>query len=205
MPRPNIFEVHKEGERWKKALLDGVDPVTGDAVTQRYIAAQLGITEQAVGQHKRNLTKAVKEKAAQKLVEKPQVDLIDAQAELVLDEMELIQKNIVRLEKVIGPVYTAISVLLKNVQDPEEIFHGMTPHARSNIALLRGLLVDSNKLLESLLRMKADIAPEVYAEERKAFLNQIQQINDFLFENNPELLDQYEEWLTKKKEEVRTN
>lgn len=202
MPRISVFETHAEGDRWKTALIKGVDPKTGERVTQRQVAKQLGITEQAVGQHKKNFLEEIKQQAAiKKLQSEGKQTIIEEEAEIMLDEMKLIEKNIVRLETVIGPVYSAIRVLLQSVESPNEILFGMSPQARSNIALLRGLLVDSNRLLESLLRVKADIAPEVYAEERKQFLAQIKQINDFLFEQNPELLDAYETWLKEQKGE----
>lgn len=197
MPRPNAFDRHEEGARWKKALLTGKDPHTAQQVTQRYVAKQVGISEQAAGQLKKRFLAEIKKKAAKKLVK--QKDLEEEQADLVLDELQLIQRNIRRLEKVIGPVYSAISMLLENAE-PEEVLYGLNREARGHIALLRGLLVDSNKILESYLRVKEELAPEIHAEEVRKFKQQLTQINTFLFEEHPDLLDHYETWLKEQRE-----
>jgi len=196
MPRIPKIEQHKDYEKFKRQLLDQNSPPG----TQRDIARKVGVTEQAISQYKAGLLKKVKEKVQILIAEKKHEGIISEFATIEIDEIERLATNIARIEEIVGPLHSLVAEMVKNLtaKNYYQLDVGM-------VHLIRGLLVDSTKMLEVSKKVKGELQPEIQINlQFNEIKTQENLINEFiiqLLKEKPELLDQYEAYVVERKNE----
>lgn len=196
MPRIPKIEQHKDYEKFKRVLLDPNSPPG----MQRDIAKKVGVTEQAISQYKAKLLKQVKEKAQTMIEARKHNGIIKEYAELEIDEIQMLANNIARIEEIVGPLHSLVADMVKNLtaKNYYQLDVGM-------VNLIRGLLVDSTKLLEVSKKVKGELQPEIQINlQFNEIRTQVIQLNEFIFQllkEKPELLDQYEAYVVEQKNE----
>ena len=194
MPRIPKIEQHKDYEKFKRVLLDPNSPPG----MQRDIAKKVGVTEQAISQYKAKLLKQVKEKAQTMIEARKHNGIIKEYAELEIDEIQMLATNIARIEEIVGPLHSLVADMVKNLtaKNYYQLDVGM-------VHLIRGLLVDSTKLLEVSKKVKGELQPEIQINlQFNEIRTQVIQLNDFIFQllkEKPELLDKYEAYVVEQK------
>jgi len=195
LPRTPKIEQHERFEEFKRLLLDPNSP----SGTQRMIAKTVGVTEQAISQYKRSLLQQVKEAVQKKIEKRKHEGLIEDYAELEINEVERLAKNIARLEEIIGPLHSIVAEMVQKLSG--ETYYNLDV---GMVHLIRGLLVDSTKMLETSKKVKGELAPEIQISlQINEFKTQVLQLNEFVFEllkAQPELLDKYEAFVVEKKD-----
>lgn len=196
MPRVSKIEQHEDYETFKRALLDPESPPG----TQRKIAKAVGVTEQAISQYKAQLKRQIQSKAQKLMEERKHEGMIQEFAEIEIDEIQRLATNISRIEEIVGPLHSLVAEMVKNLtaQNYYQLDVGM-------VQLIRGLLVDSTKMLETSKKVKGELQPEIQINlQFNEFKTQVLQLNEFVFhllKDKPELLDQYETYVGEQKNE----
>lgn len=194
MPRIPKIEQHEDYENLKRQLLD---PNSAPGI-QREIAKKVGVTEQAISQYKAKLLKQVREKAQTMIEAKKHEGMIEEFAEIEINEIQRLATNISRIEEIVGPLHSLVAEMVKSItaENYYKLNVGM-------VQLIRGLLVDSTKMLEISKKVKGELQPEIQINlQFNEFKTQVLQLNEFVFtilKDKPELLEQYEQFVEGKK------
>ena len=196
MPRIPKIEQHEDYEKFKRVLLDPNSPPG----MQREIAKKVGVTEQAISQYKAKLLKQVKEKAHTMIEARKHEGIIKEFAEIEIDEIQRLATNIARIEELVGPLHSLVADMIKTIKTDSmyKLDLGM-------VHLIRGLLVDSTKMLEVSKKVKGELQPEIQINlQFHEIKTQVLQLNEFIFQllkEDPELLDKYEAYVVTQKNE----